>query len=142
MSLPALTGRPGVTRLGTKRSIPNRGRRPRFRLEVVIPRYAAPVVLTTSLLLVAGCQVLPDTRADDHVAESAPYISLGEFASTLADKHDVVLIEFCVPSGCTRCDVMREPIDRLASDRREGLKVRRVNLNRYPQLLWEFKLDP
>ena len=33
---------------------------------------------------------------------------------------------------------MREPIDRLASDRREGLKVRRVNLNRYPQLLWEF----
>ncbi|MEM1013796.1 MAG: thioredoxin family protein [Planctomycetota bacterium] len=74
-------------------------------------------------------------------AASAPFLTLDQFAAALSDTEDVVLVEFCMPSGCSRCDAMRGPIDRLANDRRDGMAVRRVNLRQHPQLTWEFKLN-
>ncbi|MEM9660052.1 MAG: thioredoxin family protein, partial [Planctomycetota bacterium] len=61
-----------------------------------------------------------------------------EFGALLDGDADVLLVEFCVPTGCLRCDQMREPIDRLANVRRDQLQVRRLNLSRQPALAWEF----
>lgn len=63
------------------------------------------------------------------MVESIAYISADEFASTVAEESDVVLVEFCVPVGCFRCDEMRPQIDRLAAEQGDRLTIRRVNLN-------------
>ena len=93
------------------------------------------VATMAAFLAVAGCQegttTQPDARTDDLVS----YISADEFNITVARANDLVLLEFCVPAGCFRCDEMRGQIDRLAADQRDRLMVRRVNLNQQPALV-------
>lgn len=100
----------------------------------------------TLLLCVAaqgGCRVAPDAATDVRRAEPAPYLTLDELATTLSGDAErrLVLVEFCVPSSCSRCDQMRGPVDRLASSPPAGLAVRRMDLRRHPQLAWEFKIS-
>lgn len=98
-------------------------------------------VASLSLVALTGCQVTRSMPTVDGPAACAPFMTLDQLATALSDTEDVVLVEFCTPSGCPRCDAMRGPIDRLASDRRDRIAVRRVDLNQYPQLAWELKLS-
>ena len=84
--------------------------------------------------LATGCQNATVIQTDTPAVESVSYITAEEFTATVAGEGDVVLVEFCVPIGCFRCDQMREQIDRLASNERERLTIRRVNLNQQPAL--------
>ena len=96
----------------------------------------------STFLAMAGCQDVPPTQVDARAkepfpyvsAESVPYISAEEFAAAVASDGPAVLVEFCVPAGCFRCDEMRGQIDQLATNERERLMVRRVNLNQQPAL--------
>ncbi|MEM6655283.1 MAG: thioredoxin family protein [Planctomycetota bacterium] len=119
------------------------------------------------LLIVTGRQVASTTEQSVSQDEPVPYMSLEDFATTLAattraattrvatkqaatteaatteaattraHENEVLLVEFCLPSGCPSCDAMREPIDHLASDQHDLLTVRRVDLRKHPQLAWE-----
>lgn len=98
---------------------------------------AALVMTSIAVLATLGCQLESGTRPAASVADSVAYMTVDEFAASLASK-DVLVVEFCVPTGCSRCDEMRGPIDRLASDEADRLTVRRVNLRQQPGLAWEF----
>jgi len=87
-----------------------------------------------AVFLASGCQDATRSQSDAPAVESVSYVTADEFAATVAAEGDVVLVEFCVPVGCFRCDELREQIDRLASDKRDRLTVRRVNLNQQPAL--------
>ncbi|MEM1305235.1 MAG: thioredoxin family protein [Planctomycetota bacterium] len=104
------------------------------------------------LLIVTGPQVASTTEQSVSPDEPVPYMSLEDFATTLAattrvatteaattraHENEVLLVEFCLPAGCPSCDAMREPIDHLASDQHDLLTVRRVDLRKHPQLAWE-----
>lgn len=107
------------------------------------PRYARrrrglAVLLVAAAL--SGCQVASTTKPVSYAAEPIDYLTVDELGAVLAGGSDTLLVEFCVPHGCARCAQMRGPIDRLASEQREGLTFRRVNLSQAPQLYWEFNL--
>lgn len=91
-------------------------------------------IIVANSITVLGCQYGTGTQFDADRSESVSYISANEFPATVAGENGVVLVEFCVPIGCFRCDEMREQVDRMATDERERLEVRRVNLNQYPAL--------
>jgi thioredoxin-like negative regulator of GroEL len=63
---------------------------------------------------------------------AVPYIGAAELTNMLNSDDRLLLVEFCVPRGCFRCDEMRAQIDRLASD--ERIVVRRVDFNQHPEL--------
>ena len=107
-----------------------------------MPKLHALAVAAASLLAMTGCQDASSTQTDARAEESAPYLTLDEFA-TVIGKSGATVVEFCVPTGCVRCDEMRPSIDKLAieglaSDQGEQPAVRRVNLRQYPALAWEF----
>lgn len=99
-------------------------------------RVVLDLAFAALLVVVMGYQVSVDVQS----AEAIPYTTLDELSDTLADESDVVLVEFCVPSGCSRCEQMRTSIDRLAADQKDRLKVRRVNLSQHLQLMVELNL--
>jgi thioredoxin-like negative regulator of GroEL len=85
--------------------------------------------LSATVVLV-GCQdvAAPQTVATPRL--SVPYVTAAGLATAIAEQDRLVLIEFCVPVGCFRCDEMRPQIDRLASDKGNEIVIRRVDLNR------------
>ena len=95
---------------------------------------------TALIVAVSGSQVAFKAEREPRSAKSVAYKTLEELSTILDEESEVVLVEFCVPSGCSRCDQMRMPIDRLAAEQRAWLKVRRVNLSEYLQLMVELKL--
>ena len=96
------------------------------------------ITMAMPFLATAGCQVAPVPQPHHATTETVSYMTVSEFTKSLAAEEGVLLVEFCVPSGCFRCDQMRGPIERLASDRRDDLTVRRVNVKQQPELAWEF----
>ncbi|MEM8946660.1 MAG: thioredoxin family protein [Planctomycetota bacterium] len=61
--------------------------------------------------------------------ESAvPYITSADLSKSLASEPGAMLVEFCVPVGCYRCDEMRPQVDNLAETRANRASVYRVNL--------------
>lgn len=111
--------------------------RSRVRTELAIPKLVALVVVSAPFWAMTGCQVASNNRPNARATESVSYMTVDELAAALAGENDVLLVEFCVPSGCFRCDEMREPIDRLASDQGERLTVRRVDIRQQPAVAWE-----
>ncbi|MCA9188332.1 MAG: thioredoxin family protein [Pirellulaceae bacterium] len=93
--------------------------------------------ITVAFLLSTGCQEETRTESDTPAVESVPYVSADEFADAVAGD-DAVLIEFCVPFGCFRCDEMCEQIDRLAASQQGELVVRRIDLNQQPAIARQF----
>ena len=68
------------------------------------------------LLCAAGCgqgDVSTSTDADD-----VRYATAAELARLLESTDRPTLVEFCVPSGCFRCDAMRDSVNVFAE--REG----------------------
>ena len=106
------------------------------RTGTALPQLAILLIIAT----LSGCHVAPTTKPVSQAAEPVAYWNVDELGAALAGESDTLLVEFCVPHGCARCAQMRGPIDRLASEQREGLIVRRVNLSQAPQLMWEFNL--
>lgn len=92
------------------------------------------VAVMALLFVLLGCQGTATSTEEADPDSIVPYISANEVADTLAANARLLLVEFCVPVGCFRCDEMREQIDQLASDERERLTIRRVNLNEQPAL--------
>ena len=97
-------------------------------------RTIVSVAIIAPFMATAGCHERGPTQPDARAEESVSYISADEFATTVAGESDVVLVEFCVPVGCFRCDEMRPQIDRLAAEQRDRLTIRRVNLSQEPAL--------
>ena len=57
-----------------------------------------------------------------------PYVTSADLSGKLTAEKGLVLVEFCVPAGCFRCDRMRPQVDELADSRSEQTDVYRVNL--------------
>ncbi len=95
------------------------------------------VVAFASLLVMLGCQSSTSTKPPVGTVESVSYVTTDELSAEVAEEDGIVLVEFCVPTGCARCDRMRRQIDQLASDEQQGFKIRRVNLQQQPGLAWE-----
>lgn len=91
-------------------------------------------------LAMTGCQIATKAEPSSGSLASNSFMSMDEFTDELAGNQEVVLVEFCVPSDCPQCNELREPLDRLASDRANHLTVRRLNLDQHLQLAWEFGL--
>ena len=97
-------------------------------------RTIVSVAIITPFVATAGCHERGSTQPDSPAEESVSYISADEFTTTVAEESDVVLVEFCVPFGCFRCDEMRPQIDRLAAEQRDRLTICRVNFSQEPAL--------
>lgn len=138
IDLPRVAVKRAIARHCAKTAIPNSRRRTGFRALAAISKFAPLAFALASLGVVAGCQFAPGGRAVAPVAETAQYMTLEEFATALNNESGVTLVEFCIPDGCAHSDEMRDPIDRLASESRQGLTVRRMDLNQHLQLAWEF----
>ncbi|MEN0111838.1 MAG: thioredoxin family protein [Planctomycetota bacterium] len=104
-------------------------------------RLAALAIVAAGWVSVIGCQassepqVASGPRIGDRDVEPAPYLTLDGLTRVVAGDGGVTLVEFCVPTGCVRCDQMRDSIERIASER---IAVRRFDLSRHPALAWEF----
>lgn len=95
------------------------------------------MAIFTPMLLTAGCQVASNNGLETRATQTLPFMTSEELAEALAEQTDVLLVEFCVPSGCFRCDKMRESIRELASNERKGLAVYRVDIRQQPAVAWE-----
>lgn len=76
-----------------------------------------------------GCQDSVSSSLHESSEESIAYVSATELKTLLSDQMQPVLVEFCVPVGCHRCDKIRQQVDLLAESREGHVKVCRVNLN-------------
>ena len=104
-----------------------------------VERWRGALLVVASVLLAqAGCDQAAQRRAAGPPATPVPFLSVDELAQTLSGDGGVVLVEFCVPVGCARCDAMRQPIDRLAGRCGDNVTVGRVHIGRNPRLAWEF----
>lgn len=87
-------------------------------------------MLTIGTACLIGCSNEPSQsslrEADD---ASVPYYTARELKSVLAEQTHPVLVEFCVPTGCYRCEEMRPQINQLAKDESNGIEVVRVDLH-------------
>lgn len=113
--------------------------RTRSWADVVASTKLIPLGIVSLLLVaIAGCQAVRTAPTVDAPAATAGLMTLEDFATALSDPD---LVEVYFRSGCSRCDATRGPIGCLASDRRGGLSIRRVDLRQHPQLWWDFKLN-
>jgi len=96
-------------------------------------------LLVTAVL---GCNGEPLRK--QAAAPEAPYATAAEAAELLASPGRPVVLEFCVPVGCYRCDEMRPQINALAEAEADRLTVRRVDLNAERQLAaqWGVRVCP
>ena len=76
-----------------------------------------------------GCQEAVSPSLREPSEESIDYVSTAELNTLLSEQSRPVLVEFCVPVGCHRCDKIRQQIDLLAESRKGLMEVYRVNLN-------------
>lgn len=129
-----------IAPLGGRGDQPEPGSRRTGRISLRTRR----AVLSVGVLVVAawvasiGCQTQADARADASATESIAFLSLDEFGEALRDDGHLLVVDFCVSSGRTDREVTGGALHHLKSVRREGLTVCRVDLDRYPQLIWEF----
>lgn len=92
--------------------------------------------LKIAILLLFGLVVIAGTLGCTQVGERAPqaapevpYVDGNEVARLVQSSSEPMLLEFCVPVGCFRCDEMRPSINALAKEKADSLSVLRVNLN-------------
>lgn len=76
-----------------------------------------------------GCREPVEPSNNQLVDDALPYVSAAELKEAVAEHERPILVEFCVPVGCFRCDEMRPQVNQLAEDNSDGLEVVRVNLN-------------
>ena len=86
------------------------------------------LMLILGFAWLTGCSESSKSSLREPEDESVPYYSSAELKAALAEDDRLVLVEFCVPYGCARCDEMRPQIDRLASDEQNRTVVHRVDL--------------
>ena len=67
-------------------------------------------------------------QRDSNASESVPYVTSADLQRKLSTDNGLVLVEFCVPAGCHRCDQMRGQVDTLAENKKDRANVCRVNL--------------
>ena len=91
--------------------------------------------LTRVSMLLLGCAWLAGCSSEPSQSSflepddaSVPYCTAAELKAALAKEDGLVLVEFCVPVGCFRCDEMRPHIDRLAHVEQDRTVVHRVDL--------------
>lgn len=84
-------------------------------------------MLLVGIALLTGCTKgnQSGSRASDDSA--VPYLSAAELHAALADRTRPVLVEFCVPYGCARCETMRSQVNQLAQDKSNGIEILRVD---------------
>ena len=77
-------------------------------------------------------------------SQGVSYVGGKEVERLVTSSREPILLEFCVPAGCFRCDEMRPSIDALAKERADRLAIRRVDLNTDRQLAaqWGIKVCP
>lgn len=100
--------------------------------------FCTAVAMTT--IVAAGCKNPAVQTAVTGGNRIVPYVSTAELNAKLVEEGSLVLVEFCVPSGCFRCDEMRTQIDRLASEIESEIAICRVDLNRDPVLATRFEV--
>ena len=91
-----------------------------------------PIVLLmilSGLGWLTGCQESGQPSNPELIEDALPYISSAELKAAMAEQERPILVEFCVPVGCFRCDEMRPQINQLALDKSDSIEVVRVNLN-------------
>lgn len=86
------------------------------------------ISIAASLLLTAGCQEAAWHEVKNHNKQLIKYISTDEFSESMTVNDKIILVEFCVPHGCFRCDEMRQHINRLATNEQDRTLVQRINL--------------
>ncbi|MEO1498348.1 MAG: thioredoxin family protein [Planctomycetota bacterium] len=102
---------------------------------------ATPFVACTVAGLVVAAALLgcgqPSPPAPPRALD-VPYADAAEVKGLLGEPGPPTLIEFCVPTGCFRCDEMRPAINRLAQAEAGRVHVRRVDLNAERELAAEW----
>ena len=93
-------------------------------------------LLLGGIAWLTGCQESVQRSDSLLIEEALPYITEAEFKAALAEQTRPILVEFCVPVGCARCDEMRPLVNQLAEDHSDDIEVVRVNLN-YERALTE-----
>lgn len=92
-------------------------------------RMPCKLIGVAAMTLLVGCQDTATPHIEATIESSVPYITAAELAEKMAEEDRVLLVEFCVPLGCFRCEEMQNQIDQLASDMQDRVFVCRVNLN-------------
>ena len=92
-------------------------------MDLVILKLVALVVVSGTL----GCMQGEDPRLS--AVPDVPYVDGTEVKRLVKNSSEPLLLEFCVPVGCFRCDDMRSSINALAKEESDRLSVFRVNLN-------------
>lgn len=102
----------------------------------VASRSRTRTILGFAVLAIAlgsfGC--LPGGESREPLAPDVPYIDGIEVQRLVKKTEQPMLLEFCVPVGCFRCDEMCPSINNLAQDEADRLTVRRININTNRQL--------
>ena len=92
------------------------------------------------VLLMMGCQQAtppPTQNAPSFTFASLveyPYVNTADLLAALTVEDQVVFVEFSMPVGCARCDLMRDQITQLVEERHAQVVYRRVNVRNEPQL--------
>ena len=73
--------------------------------------------------------------------EAVPYVTAKELSESISSAKSPILVEFSVPTGCYRCDQMRQQIDMLAKNSAGRLQVCRVNLTYERSLATQFGIS-
>ena len=104
-------------------------------------------VLIASVVM-AGCQrATPPPEVDLSslvtigAQDESPYVGAADVLAALTVHDQVVLVEFSVPFGCARCDLMRDQIAQLANDQGNRLVYRRVNVSKEPLLASKLRVE-
>lgn len=85
------------------------------------------MLLLMSTPWLVGCQNSDRSSARDSIDTTLPYLSARELHDRLAKQDGPVLVEFCVPSGCARCETMRSQVNELAQGKAKEVAVLRVD---------------
>ena len=90
-----------------------------FSLSIMLIGFAA----------LTGCSETDQSARREQVDSTLPYYSPRELEAELAERASPVVVEFCVPYGCARCETMRSQVNRLAQDKSNGIEILRVDFN-------------
>ena len=91
-------------------------------------RYFLATSIAAAVLLLGGCQRAAEPPAPVLILSDVPFIDASVLEQRLAETDGRVLVEFCVPFGCARCDQMREEVNRLAWEHEMDADFYRVHL--------------
>ena len=87
------------------------------------------LTLLGGVVWLAGCSGSTPSVSPEVDEDALPYVTAAELKTAMVEQERPLLVEFCVPVGCYRCDEMRPQVNQLALDQSDDIEVVRVNLN-------------